>query len=36
MADSGVYLMDADAFLDFIEAMTEFYSSGDVDDNQGD
>ena len=27
MADSGVYVMDTDAFLDFVDAMTEFYSN---------
>ena len=35
MMDSGVYLMDTDAFLDFIDKMTEFYSKEvevDVDD----
>ena len=26
MMDSGVYLMDEDAFLDFIDKMTEFYN----------
>ena len=32
MSESGVYLMDADAFLDFIEAMSEHYNSdGDID-----
>ena len=33
--DSGVYLMDTDAFLDFIDKMTEYYNSEvelDVDD----
>ena len=29
--DSGVYVMDTDAFLDFVEAMTEYYSDGDSD-----
>ena len=27
MADRGVYVMDMDAFLDFVDAMTEFYSN---------
>ena len=31
MADSGVYVMDTDAFLDFVEAMTEHYNSKEVD-----
>lgn len=26
MADSGVYLLDEDAFLDFVDKMMEFYS----------
>ena len=33
--NEGVFLMDADAFLDFVDAMTEFYSNEvevDVDD----
>ena len=33
--DSGVYVMDADAFLDFIDKMQEYYNSEvevDVDD----
>ena len=24
--DSGVYLLDVDGFLDFVDKMTEFYS----------
>ena len=35
MMDSGVFLMDTDAFLDFIDKMTEFYNGEvevDVDD----
>ena len=34
--NDGVYLMDNDAFLDFVDAMMEFYGSEvevDVDDN---
>ena len=27
----GVYLMDSDTFLDFIEEMAEYYSDGEVD-----
>ena len=33
--DSGVYLLDVDGFLDFVDKMTEFYSGEvevDVDD----
>lgn len=29
MDDSGVYLMDSDEFLQFIEAMAEYYGDGD-------
>ena len=35
MMDSGVYLLDVDGFLDFVDKMTEFYGSEvevDVDD----
>ena len=34
--DSGVYLLDVDGFLDFVDKMTEFYSGEvevEVDDN---
>lgn len=27
--NEGVYLMDADAFLDFVDAMAEHYDDGD-------
>ena len=27
MMDSGVYLLDVDGFLDFVDKMTEFYGS---------
>ena len=31
MMDSGVYLLDVDGFLDFVDKMTEFYGgNGDV------
>ena len=29
MNESGVYLMDEDEFLQFIEAMAEYYGDGD-------
>ena len=33
MVESGVYLMDSDAFLEFMEALQEHYNSEvDVDD----
>ena len=32
MNESGVFLMDTDAFLDFVEAMTEHYKCEEVDD----
>ena len=31
MMDSGVYLLDEDGFLAFIEAMSEHYNKDDVD-----
>lgn len=27
MMDSGVFLLDVDGFLDFVDKMTEFYGS---------
>ena len=33
MADSGVYLMDNDDFLAFIDAMAEHYNNVDGDDS---
>ena len=29
MNNDGVYLMDEDAFLEFMEALKEYYDSGD-------
>ena len=36
MSESGVYLLDEDGFLAFIEAMSEHYNNDDDDDVGGD